>query len=58
MVCTKCSVQKKVVIDSTATQVVQKPFTVCLECLLAAKSLSAREIAMADAHRTKLEPPA
>lgn len=46
MVCAKCSVVKKVVVDSSMHCAVRKPFICCLRCLVTAKNLLAREVAI------------
>lgn len=48
MVCTKCSVVKKLIIEASDDGVVRKPFTVCLECLIMAKNLSPRDLALSE----------
>ncbi|GMF39058.1 unnamed protein product [Phytophthora fragariaefolia] len=47
--CSKCSVQKKLTID-TSKDVTQKNFTFCLSCVLEAKQLSAWEVATSALH--------
>eukprot|EP00644_Phytophthora_capsici_P008975 jgi/Phyca11/504169/fgenesh2_kg.PHYCAscaffold_6_\ len=46
VICSKCSVQKKLTIEATH-EVTQKNFTFCLPCVIQAKELSAWEVASA-----------
>ncbi|KAE9067378.1 hypothetical protein PF010_g27484 [Phytophthora fragariae] len=43
--CNKCSVQKKLTVDASTKDVVQKNFTFCLSCVIDAHGLSAWEVA-------------
>lgn len=47
LTCNKCNVQKKLTIDATNNEVMQKNFTFCLPCVIEAKELSAWEVATA-----------
>jgi len=49
VVCSKCSVDKKVTVDvSDSGAVQQRPFRFCMHCLLQAKELSVWEMALSD----------
>lgn len=48
MFCSKCSVTKRVVVETSAHHAVRKPVVFCLNCFLAAKKLPARAVAEAE----------
>lgn len=49
IVCGKCSVDKKIVVDVTSEGVTQRPLSFCVECVTEAKQLCAWEVASASA---------
>lgn len=50
MVCTKCSVEKKPIVD-TSDRIARKPFTFCLACLMKAKEYPASIVAIDEVRR-------
>ncbi|KAJ0403709.1 hypothetical protein ATCC90586_007520 [Pythium insidiosum] len=47
-VCSRCTVTKRVTIDITRESVLQKPFTFCIHCVMQAKTIPARDVALAE----------
>ncbi|KAG6612296.1 START-like domain [Phytophthora cinnamomi] len=43
--CNKCSVRKKLTVNVSSKEIVQKPFAFCLSCVIEARELSAWEVA-------------
>ncbi|CAI5732977.1 unnamed protein product [Hyaloperonospora brassicae] len=50
VMCSKCSVQKKLTIDASIEATQKKTFTFCLSCVIEARELSAWEVAAACLH--------
>lgn len=48
MFCGKCSVTKRVAVETSSHHVVRKSIVFCLTCFLAAKKLPARAVAEAE----------
>ncbi|GAB9469669.1 hypothetical protein Gpo141_00006941 [Globisporangium polare] len=54
MMCSRCSVSKKVIVEATERKVVLKPFIFCLECTLKVNSFPARQVQLEELQMRQL----
>ncbi|DAZ93000.1 TPA: hypothetical protein N0F65_006516, partial [Lagenidium giganteum] len=46
MVCTRCSVTRKITVDVSSVEMIQRPMPFCITCVIAAKQVSSWDVAM------------
>lgn len=44
MICSRCSLKKKIVIEATEKKVILKPFVFCIVCTIKATNFSAEQV--------------
>lgn len=54
MMCSRCSVSKKVVVEASERKVVLMPFIFCLECTLKVNSFPARQVQLEELQMRQL----